>query len=472
MTNMKQEQPQSREKFNSNFGFLMVVIGSAVGLGNLWGFPYKMGKGGGFAFLLLYLLLAIAVGYTCMIGEVAIGRKSGQASIGAFRAVDHRFTFAGWFGVLAQFFLLPFYFTLGGYCIKYLVTNIGDIFHAGFGLGSLDSGTYFAEFTQDKTATILYSLLFIILTVYIVLKGVSGGLEKFSTVAMPALFFMLIIIVFRSCTLPGAGEGLAFIFKPDLSVFKGTGWIKILASAGGQMFFSLSLASGSLTAFGSYLDKKENIEKNAIIVPIADTAAALLASMATMPAVFAMGMEPASGPGMLFVTLQGVFSAMGSTGPIFGSIFYLLVVIAALSSSIAMLEGTVSALIDRSLEKGGSGNRRKITLCTVAIMTACSLLITADALGEGGLPHLFGFQTWLDTFDLFAEGFLMPVGCICMSIMLGWLHSGYIDDEVLTGSRFKSRRFVNFSLKWISPLFVTFVLFGQLDGFFNLGLFS
>lgn len=461
---------REREKFNSNFGFLMVVIGSAVGLGNLWGFPYKMGKGGGFAFLLLYLVLAVIVGYSCMICEIAIGRKSGKAAIGAFSAIDRRFTFNGWFAVLSQFFLLPFYFTLGGYCIKYLITNVGDIFGTGWGLDGADSVAYFNGFIQDKPMSIFYGLLFLGITVFIVLKGVANGLERFSKVAMPALFFMLIVVVVRSCTLPGAGAGLAFIFKPDFSVFAGKGWIKILASAGGQMFFSLSLASGSLTAFGSYLDKKENLEKNSIIVPIADTSAALLAAMATMPAVFAMGLEPNAGPGMLFVTLQAVFAAMGGAGPIFGSIFYLLVTIAALSSSIAMLEGTVSAFIDRSLERGGKGDRKVVTGVVASIMGVCSLLISADGLGSGGLPHIFGFTTWLDTFDLFAEGFLMPVGCIIMALLLGWIKPGYIDDEIRLGSSFKSRTFVNFSLKWITPFFVAFILVGTLDGFFSLGV--
>ena len=469
---MKQKEQEGKGKFNTNFGFLMASIGSAVGLGNLWGFPYKMGNGGGFAFLILYLLLAIVIGYCCMIGEFAIGRKGGKAAIESYGAMNKKYRFNGWFATITPFFLLCFYCTLGGYCTKYLISNIGDLFGAGFGFGDADSVTYFSEFTQNIPAAVIYGLIFLLLTVFIVLRGVSGGIEKFTTIAMPALFIMMIIIVIRSVTMPGAAAGLEFIFKPNFEVFHGTGWIKVLASAGGQMFFSLSLASGCLIAYGSYLDKGENLEKNSIIVPIADTTVALLASLAIMPAVFASGLEPTAGPGLLFITLQSVFAAMGGAGPIFGTIFYLLVFIAAITSSIGMMEGAVSAFIDRAVEKGKTPSRSKICWVIAAITGAGSILVSADALGAGGLPHLFGFSTWLDTFDLFAEGFLMPIGAFAMAIMLGWLNPGYIDDEVKLGSNYKSRKFVNICLKWIAPFFMLFILVGQLDGFFGWGLFS
>lgn len=467
-----EQQNNGKGKFNSNFGFLMASIGSAVGLGNLWGFPYKMGNGGGFAFLILYLLLAIVIGYSCMVGEFAIGRKSGKAALGAFSAINKRYVFNGWFETLVPFFLLCFYCTLGGYCIKYLVANFGDIFGASWGVGGAESGPFFDSFVQDTPSAVIYGLLFLVLTVVIVIGGVSGGIEKFSTVAMPALFIMLIIVVIRSVTLPGAGEGLAFIFKPNFEAFAGWGWVKVLASAGGQMFFSLSLASGCLIAYGSYLDKNENLEKNAILVPIADTSVALLAAMAVMPALFAQGLEPAAGPGMLFVSLQTVFTTMGSAGPIFGTIFYLLVFIAAITSSIGMMEGAVSVFMDRAIEKGKKANR-VFTSCWIGGVAAVgSTVVSIDALGAGGLPHLFGFETWLDTFDLFAEGFLMPLGAFCMAIMLGWLRPDYIDDEVKLGSNFKSRGFVKVCLKWIAPFFMIFIMIGQLDGFFKWGFFN
>lgn len=449
----------------------MAAVGSAVGLGNLWGFPYKMGNGGGFAFLILYLLMAVFIGYPCMLGEFAIGRKGQKAAVGSYEKVDKRFTFNGWIATFSPFFLLTFYCVLGGYVLKYLVANIGDIFGAGFGIGGADSGTYFGAFVGSGAPALIYTAIFIVATVLIVMGGVSGGIEKFCTIAMPGLAVLLIITVIRSCTLPGAAEGLAFIFKPNFTVFKGTGWISVLASAGGQIFFSLSLASACMIVYGSYLDKKENLEKNAILVPIMDTTVALLAALATIPATFAAGLEPKAGPGMLFITLQSVFNSMGKAGPLFGTIFYLLVLFAALTSSIGMLEGAVSAFIDRAADKGKKPSRTKISWTIIAITTIGSILVAVDALGGGPLPKPFGLETWLDAFDLFAEGFMMPGGCLIMVILLGWIKPNYIDDEIELSSSFASRGFVKFCLKFVAPVFLVFILIGQMNSFFGLKLF-
>ena len=226
-----------------------------------------------------------------------------------------------------------------------------------------------------------------------------------------------------------------------------------------------------MIVYGSYLDKKENLEKNAILVPIMDTTVALLAALATIPATFAAGMEPAAGPGMLFVTLQTVFNSMGSAGPIFGTIFYLLVLFAALTSSIGMLEGAVSAFMDRAIDKGKKPSRAKISWSIIAITTIGSIIVAIDALGAGPLPKPFGLGTWLDAFDLFAEGFMMPGGCLIMTIILGWIHPNYIDDEVRLSSGYKSKAFVNFCLKWIAPIFLVFILVGQMNSFFAFGWF-
>lgn len=463
---------EKRGKFKTNFGFLMASIGSAVGLGNLWGFPYKMGKGGGFAFLLLYIVMVVVVGYSLMLGEFAIGRKSRKAPVGAYKAINKKFAFNGWFATLTPFFLLPFYTVLGGYCIKYLVANFGDIFGASWGVGTVKSSEFFGGFISDQTQSIVFTLIFMLMTFAIVTVGISGGIEKFSVIAMPALFVMLIVVVIRSVTLPGASEGLAFMFKPNFDVFKGTGWISVLALAGGQLFFSLSLASGCQVAYGSYLDDKENLERNSLIVPLADMFAALLAGMATLPAVFASGLEPTSGPSMLFITLQMVFKAMGAAGPWFATIFYLLVFLAALSSSIAMLEGGVASFIDMRIEKGKTPSRGKITGIVCLLTSIGGLVVASDGLGSGGLPHLFGFETWLETFDLFGEGILMPLGGFFLAIFLGWYNPTYIDDEIKKSSNYRSRGYVNICLKYIAPIFMIFILIGQFDSFFKFGLFS
>lgn len=457
---------QSKGKFNSTFGFLMASIGSAVGLGNLWGFPYKMGAGGGFAFLVIYLLMAIFVGYPLVLGEIALGRKTQRAAIEAYRAADRRFTISGIFETIVPFLLICFYCTMGGYVIKYMVANLGDIFGAGWGTGRGDSQAYFDAFITGMPA-IFYGILFLALTVLIVMGGVSGGIEKFSKFAMPALFIMLVIVVIRSCTLPGAGAGLEFIFKPTLEPFKDGGWLKVLGQAGSQMFFSLSIASGCLIAYGSYLGKDSNLEKNAVIIPVADTAVAILAAMAVMPAVFASGLDPMGGPDLLFVSLQTVFNGMGSLGPIFGFLFYALVFFAALTSSIGMMEGGVSAMMDAQEKKGKKANRTFVTLIMGVVALAGSTLVSADALGKSGLWHPFAQPHWLNVFDLGAEGILMPLGGLLMAIMLGWTRKDYITDEVRIGGNYRSRAFINACYKWIAPIFMFLLIFVQLNSFFG-----
>ena len=216
------EQQHSKGQWGSSFGFLMAAIGSAVGLGNLWGFPYKMGINGGFAFLLLYIILVIFVGFVICAGELALGRHSGKGVVGAYESIDKKYGFIGWFGWISPLLILGFYSMLGGYCIKYALANLGDLFGAGWGVGDADSGAYFADFYTDQLQTVIYSVIFVLLTTLIVRAGVSGGIEKFTKIAMPALFFMLVIVIIRSVTLPGASEGLAFMFKPNWEVFEGS----------------------------------------------------------------------------------------------------------------------------------------------------------------------------------------------------------------------------------------------------------
>ena len=324
-------------QFGSNFGFLMAAIGSAVGLGNLWCLPYRMGANGGFAFLLLYLILVVFVGYVILMSELALGRNTGKGVVGAYRTLSEKYAFIGWMGLIAPWLILSFYSMLGGYCIKYAIANLGDLFAASWGVNGMDSGEYFSAFTSDMLQTVIFSLIFVFLTVIIVRNGVSGGIEKFTTIAMPALFVMLVIVIIRSVTLPGASEGLAFMFKPNWEAFKGSGWVSVLAVAGGQMFFSLSLGMSIMVTYGSYLPKDQNLERSALVIPFADTLVAIMAGLATMPAVFAMGLKPGSGPGLLFITLQTVFDSMGAVGPFFGFLMYALVFIAAITSSISLL---------------------------------------------------------------------------------------------------------------------------------------
>lgn len=323
------EHNNQKGQWGSRFGFLMAAIGSAVGLGNLWKFPYVMGKGGGFAFLFIYLIMVALVGVVILLSELALGRKTGKGVIAAYRGISQKCTFIGWMSWISPVLILGFYSMLGGYCIKYTIANIGDFFGTSWGVNGADSAAFFKGFYTDPVQTVAFTVIFVFLTVLITSVGVSKGIEKFSAIAMPALFVMLCIVIVRSVTLPGASEGLAFVFKPNFDVFKGTGWISVLASASGQMFFSLSLGMAIMVTYGSYMKKNEDLQENAVIIPIADTLIAVMAGVAIMPAVFASGQDPAAGPGLLFITLQTVFSAMGSLGPVFGTLFYGLVFIAA-----------------------------------------------------------------------------------------------------------------------------------------------
>ena len=228
------KQLNSKGQFGTRFGFLMSAIGSAVGLGNLWGFPYKMGAYGGFAFLVLYLILVIFVGYVIMLTELSLGRRTGKGVIEAYKAISKKYAFIGWMGLIAPWLILSFYSMLGGYCIKYAVANLGDLFGAGWGVGGNDSGEFFSTFTSDMLQSTVFTLVFVLLTVFIVRGGVSTGIEKFNSIAMPALFIMLVIVIIRSVTLPGASEGLAFMFKPNWEAFEGSGWITVLAVAGAR----------------------------------------------------------------------------------------------------------------------------------------------------------------------------------------------------------------------------------------------
>lgn len=402
--------------------------------------------------------------------ELVLGRRTGKGVVGAYETLSKKYAFIGWMGAIAPWMILSFYSMLGGYCIKYAIANLGDLFGAGWGVNGQDSGAFFGEFTSDMLQTVIFSLIFVILTVLVVRGGVSGGIEKFTSIAMPALFVMLVIVIIRSVTLPGASAGIEFMFKPDWSAFEGTGWITVLSVAGGQMFFSLSLGMAIMIAYGSYIPKEQSLERSALVIPFADTIIAIMAGLATMPAIFASGLEPGQGPGLLFITLQTVFNSMGKFGPIFGFLMYGLVFIAAITSSISLLEGITAVAMDKAIEKGKKPNRKKYaTMLGISIAITASL-VSIDGLGANGFPQFFGQSTWLDSIDLISEGILMPLGaCYCAIV----IPTAWVDEEVtLNGNKFRTKRFYDFCIKFVAPVMMVIILLGQLDSFFGLGMFS
>lgn len=451
-------QNTSQSSWGSSLGFLLAAIGSAVGLGNIWGFPYKMGESGGFAFLLIYVLLTVFVGSALLLSELALGRKTLCGPISAYRRLSKRFKWVGIFGVLSSFLILAFYCPLGGYCIRYFCFNVQLL----IGVSAQASGAeIFSLVTEQSGASVFFTLVFLAATAAIVLKGVSGGIEKFSTVAMPLLFLSLIALAVRSVTLPGAERGLDFMFSPNLEPLK-QNFLEVLATAGGQMFFSLSLGMGTMIAYGAYLDKSQNLQKSAVIIPIADMIIALLAGLAILPAAFALGGEGGlTGPNLLFVTLQDVFYHMGYAGPLFGALFYLLVTVAALTSSISMLEPFVASLSDLRPKLSRAGS---VALAAGAAAIP-AVIISLDGMGSSGIAKPFGYG-WLDFFNLLSEGVIMPVGSLLTALFIGYeLGAAPIAQEVELSGRFSFRRIYSISIKYLAPPLLLLILFAQLRDF-------
>ena len=479
---------EERKGFGSNFGFLMAAIGSAVGLGNIWGFPNKMGANGGFTFLIIYLILAACCGFIVMMGELALGRKTGRGAIGAYKVLSKRFKWLGWLGVLSAFLILGFYCALGGYCLKYVTLNVGNLFHAGFGTGTLDGAGVFGALMANQGEAVIYGLIFVALTMIIVMGGVGGGIEKVCSVGMPALFVMLVICIIRSCTLEGASDGLKYMFVPGWALANGVikeapDFFSVVSTAGGQMFFSLSLGMAAMITYGSYLHKKENLQKNAIIIVVMDTLVALMAGLCVIPGRFAL--DPTGnlgGPSLLFVTMQNVFDRMGAAGPIFGILFYLLVVFAAVSSSISLLEAVVAHFVDKARDEGKGDKRKLYSLIGAIGAGILCVIVCLDALGNAGISpaDILGMRVdpsdevptwsadWLDFFDCIAEGILMPLGALLMSIMYGWeLGPEVVHAEATCeGQKFGAYGWFRICIKYITPLAMLLVLYGQIKEFF------
>ena len=482
----------NRGSWGSNLGFILAAVGSAVGLGNIWGFPYKMGKCGGFTFLLVYLGLAVFVGMIVMASELALGRMTGKGVVGAYRDVSKKFGWVGWLGIIAPFLIMSFYSVLGGYCIQYMSLNMAEL---SFGLSKIfgtavtGSATFGAMLTTPFGCAI-FTALFMVICMLIVQGGISGGIEKFNKIGMPALFVMLVIIIVKAWTLPGADEGLKFMFVPGYAVSAGfieksPSFIEVLGTAGGQMFFSLSLAMGAMVTYGSYLDKKENLVKNSVIIVGADTMVALMAGLAVIPAAVANGIATGtafadiklSGPNLLFVTLQDVFSNMGAAGPLFGIIFYLLVIIAAISSAISLMEVISTYFLDKAAAKGKVGDRKKITLWVSVAILLEALLVAVDGLGSNGVwvpgQAAFGIDTWndcwLDFMDCWSEGIAMPLGAMLMGLMIGWeLKPEFALKEIHNGeSSAFFTVFYKICIRFVVPIVMAFVLVGQMQGFFT-----
>ena len=464
---------EERKGFGSNFGFLMASVGSAVGLGNIWGFPNKMGASGGFTFLVVYLVLAVLCGFIVMVGELALGRKTGKGVVSAYHVLSKRFKWLGWLGILSPFFILFFYCALGGYCIKYVVVNVGDLFGASFGSAAFAevaaaNGTslgaeVFNAFMGNPTEAIIYGLIFVALTMLIVMGGVSGGIEKVCSVGMPALFVMLLICIIRACTLPGAEAGIEFLFQPSTeNVMSSGGWLTVFGIALAQMFFSLNVGFGTNLMYGSYAPDDSDLAKNALLVPLGDMVVALLAALATIPAAFAFGYSPSAGAGMLFITMKAVFESMPG-GAIFGFLFFVAVFFAAISSVIGMTAANAAI----PCEHWGWSNKKGTLLALASnLIIAIPVSLGYSSLSGVRLLSWMGKDTdILDSIDYLCENCFATVAALALCIFVGWIWKpAAVIEEVEKGGKFKFtwKGIFTFLIRYICPIITLIVVLSSI----------
>lgn len=403
--------PAERGQWGSRLGFILAAAGSAIGLGNIWRFPYMAGENGGGAFVLIYLLCILLIGLPVLLAELAIGRRAERNPVGAFKALAPKtaWPLVGTLGVVTGFGILSFYSVVAGWTVGYLFKALTGAFEAD--LTAEASGALFTGLIGDPLQALLLTGFFLLLTILIVRGGVSGGIERASKILMPVLFIVLLLLAIRALTLPGAGEGLVYLFRPDFSKID-TG---VVISALGQALFSLSLGMGAMITYGSYFPKRENVWSAGTFVAFSDTLIATLAGLIIFPALFSAGVAPNAGPGLVFVVLPTIFNTM-PFGTFFAVLFYALLAIAALTSTISLLEVVVSYMVD---ERGWSREKAAWT-----IGAACFLLAVPSALSQGAVD-------WLGADGLFAWDFLtlnnnlwgnyaLSLGALLICLFVGW----------------------------------------------------
>lgn len=499
----------SRSGFSSRIGFVAAAAGSAVGLGNIWKFPYETGENGGAAFLLIYLICIFLIGFPLMVGEIAVGRNTQANPFGAYRKLGGKgWGWVGLWGILCGVMILSFYNVVAGWAFSYFIqTSFGGL------LAKSDFSGYFGNFIGNVgIELVIFSFLFMVVTAFIVARGVQDGIEAASKILMPLLFIILIGLIIYALTLDGAGKGVSFYLIPDFSkITLGT-----VYSATGQAFFSLSLGMGALITYGSYISKKENIVSAAGIVTIADSMVAFLAGLLIFPLVFSQGMEPGAGPGLVFVSLPGIFQSMGPTlGRVIGGGFFLLLCVAALTSTVSLLEVPVAYLVDEKKMP----RRNAVVIMAVIIFalgvpsmysqggseTFSSMIRTYEIqnLSAGGY-EAYQANDWYDAskveiisqddagnvtlfgpwsrsfFDMVEDIFSsigLPLGGLLLSIFIAlkW-RTKSMTEEILSGfEKYKGslwEKFLNLMITFICPLALgTVFLLTVLQKFFGILLF-
>lgn len=406
---MKTEINNQRGFWGSRLGFILAASGSAIGLGNVWKFPYIVGENGGGAFVLIYLVCIFIIGTPIMLTEFTIGRKTNLNPVGAFASLKPKSFFIGigYMGVLAGSLILSFYGVVGGWTIAYVVKSItGSVLSFS---SPKEAGAFFGSFISNTGEALFYHALFMGVCIAIVIRGIHGGIEKACNILMPTLVLFLFLLMFRSLTLDGAMEGVAFYLYPDFSKINGN----TLLIALGQAFFSLSLGMGCMITYGSYLSDKENLTSSTVYVVIFDTLIALLVGMVIFPAVFAMGLEPAEGPSLVFSVLPTVFTSM-PMGHVVSIIFFTLLAIAAITSGISLLEVVVAYFIDQR----GWQREKAVIIVGLAIFA----FGIPSGLSFGAMENMkLAGMTFFDHVDNVASNYLLPLGGMLTAIFVGWV---------------------------------------------------
>ena len=441
-----------RSSFTGKIGFVLAAAGSAVGLGNIWRFPYLTAKYGGGIFLLVYIALSVTFGFSLMVAEIAIGRKTQMSAIGAFKTLDKRFSFVGWMAALVPVIILPYYSVIGGWVMKYIFGFLtGDA-------ANMANSSYFGSYISSVAQPVIWFLVFITLTAAVVIFGVNKGIEKVSKIMMPALVvLMLFIVIFTLCTGGRAiWDGVLHYIKPDFSQFT----VMTVVAAAGQLFYSMSLAMGIMITFGSYTKKDINIEKSTKQIEFFDTGIAFLAGLMIIPVVFAN--DPSSigksGPGLMFSVLPQIFSGTGEVvktlpaGTFIGAIFFIMVFFAALTSSISLMETIVSIFMDK-LKIG-----RKTACIAVWLLSVVLGLLSCLGYSAWDNVKIIGLQ-FLDFFDFVSNSLIMPIVALLTCLFVGYiLKPKTIIEEVEISGKFGMKKLFTIVIKYVAPVVLLVIL--------------
>lgn len=454
---------EKRNKFSGSFGFVLAAAGSAVGLGNIWRFPALAAKNGGGFFLLVYLILAVTFGFTLLITEVSIGRKTNQSSLTAYGKLNKKFSWLGAASSVVPFLILPYYCIVGGWVVKYAV-----VFISGHGKDAAGS-KFFVNFISDPMWTIIFDLIFLFATCFVVYRGVNKGIESLSKILMPILLILVVGIAIFSLTIKNKDtgvtglEGFKYYVVPNVDGFTFGDYFRVIMDAMTQLFYSISVAMGIMVTYGSYYKKDDNLVKSVNHIEIFDTLVAFLAGVMIIPAVYVfMGKEGMTGgAGLVFMVIPKVFESMGAIGQVIGALFFLMVLFAALTSSVSVLEAVVSGMIDKfGMERKKAVISEGLIALVIGVIICLGYYSKSIFYMEVDLPNGAKGQQLLDVVDYLANNIFMPIVAIGTCVLIGWVvkPKTVIDEATINGEKFGRKGLYKVMITAIAPVLLVLIL--------------